>query len=189
MFRHFVATLLSRVNTLTGVEYRWGGLEGRETAGGAGGGAGLTKLSLEGLGVYTVSRSSVQVAAPCLATGLAKARHCLVQSQLSCGTWAGTPPNASSRATLKASWLHMPCRQDPTILGWGLANEPQCRGDPPGAGTIAQWAGEVAAFVKSLDCRHLVTLDCEGFLGPSTPGAGSSPGFRPFDLHCTDIRI
>lgn len=61
-------------------------------------------------------------------------------------------------------------RDDPTVLAWSLANEPQCHGDPPGAHTIVRWAGELAGYVKGLDPNHLVTLNCEGFLGPSTPG-------------------
>ena len=61
-----------------------------------------------------------------------------------------------------------PFRDDPTILAWGLANEPQCHGGPPG--TIARWAHATAEFVRGLDPNHMVTLDCEGFLGPSSPG-------------------
>lgn len=61
-------------------------------------------------------------------------------------------------------------KDDPTILGWGLANEPQCRLDPGGErGTIAAWAEWAAKLIKRIDTNHLVFMDCEGFLGHSTP--------------------
>lgn len=32
------------------------------------------------------------------------------------------------------------------------------------------WVEATAEFLKSIDPHHLVTLDCEGFLGSLTPG-------------------
>lgn len=54
-------------------------------------------------------------------------------------------------------------RDDPTIFGWELANEP--RGT---AGTskrvLTQWAAEMSSYLKSLDHNHLVAVGDEGFL-------------------------
>lgn len=61
------------------------------------------------------------------------------------------------------------CRDDPTILAWSIANEPECPGDRSCA-AVARWVGQTSRFLKSLDPHHLVTVDSEGFLGPSTPG-------------------
>lgn len=57
---------------------------------------------------------------------------------------------------------------DPTILAWGLANEPRCDGDRA-CTVVPFWVDATARYLKSLDAHHLVTLDVEGFLGPSTP--------------------
>jgi mannan endo-1,4-beta-mannosidase len=51
--------------------------------------------------------------------------------------------------------------EDPTIFAWDLLNEPVCRGCPKG--TIATWVKEMAAYVKSLDTNHLLTVGEEGF--------------------------
>lgn len=46
-------------------------------------------------------------------------------------------------------------KDDPTILAWQLANEPDCVTDTTGD-TLAAWLGEMAAFVKSIDANHLL---------------------------------
>jgi mannan endo-1,4-beta-mannosidase len=58
-------------------------------------------------------------------------------------------------------------RDDPTILGWGLANEPRCSSDGSGA-TLQSWIAEMAAHVKAVDPNHLVTTGSEGFYGPAS---------------------
>jgi mannan endo-1,4-beta-mannosidase len=61
-------------------------------------------------------------------------------------------------------------KNDPTILGWSPANEPECPSlNGEGCGIIAMWAHRAAALIKQLDPNHLVFMDCEGFMGPSTP--------------------
>lgn len=60
-------------------------------------------------------------------------------------------------------------RDDPTIFAWELANEPRCKGTGPAADgwtleTIPAWAGEMSAFIKSLDPNHMVAVGDEGFL-------------------------
>eukprot|EP00879_Flechtneria_rotunda_P011999 GHRR01012532.1.p1 GENE.GHRR01012532.1~~GHRR01012532.1.p1 ORF type:complete len:342 (+),score=76.98 GHRR01012532.1:359-1384(+) len=59
-------------------------------------------------------------------------------------------------------------KDDPVIHSWDLANEPRCERDSSG-NTIAAWVNATAAFVKSVDARHPVTVGIEGFFGPSTP--------------------
>jgi mannan endo-1,4-beta-mannosidase len=61
-------------------------------------------------------------------------------------------------------------KNDPTILGWELANEPRS-GDRTGS-IVRQWTGEMAAYVKSIDRNHLVGLGEEGF---DTSGGAYSP--------------
>jgi mannan endo-1,4-beta-mannosidase len=74
-------------------------------------------------------------------------------------------------------------RDDPWILGWAPANEPQCRADPGARqGTLAEWAADAAALLKRLDRNHLVFMDCEGFVGCSTP---DSAACNPYDCAAT----
>ena len=54
-------------------------------------------------------------------------------------------------------------KNDPTILAWQLANEPQCRGNGPypaspncGPDLIGDWIGEMARHVKQIDPNHLL---------------------------------
>jgi mannan endo-1,4-beta-mannosidase len=63
-----------------------------------------------------------------------------------------------------------PYSEDPAIFGWELANEPRIRNytkydSPEGwdGNTITQWAGEMAAYIKSLDPNHLTSVGDEGF--------------------------
>jgi mannan endo-1,4-beta-mannosidase len=62
-------------------------------------------------------------------------------------------------------------REDPTVLGWELANEPRCKGGGPfdhasgwDTTTLTTWAKEMSDYVKSLDPNHLVSVGDEGFL-------------------------
>ncbi|KAG6550288.1 hypothetical protein Mapa_008249 [Marchantia paleacea] len=58
-------------------------------------------------------------------------------------------------------------KDDPTIFAWELMNEPHCESDPTG-NTIATWVKEMAAYVKSIDSKHLLEIGLEGFYGAST---------------------
>jgi mannan endo-1,4-beta-mannosidase len=51
----------------------------------------------------------------------------------------------------------VPYRDDPTIFSWELANEPRLY---PQA-----WITNTAAFIKSLDAKHMVTVGSEGEMG------------------------
>ncbi|OIW01583.1 hypothetical protein TanjilG_23894 [Lupinus angustifolius] len=59
-------------------------------------------------------------------------------------------------------------RNDPTIFGWELINEPRCMSDRSGD-TLQEWIEEMSAFVKLIDRNHLTTIGLEGFYGPDDP--------------------
>ncbi|KAG9126204.1 hypothetical protein FRC07_004422 [Ceratobasidium sp. 392] len=73
-------------------------------------------------------------------------------------------------------------KNEPTILGWELANEPRCKGSTGTwsgtctPATITAWATEISAYIKSIDSNHLVGLGDEGFYnqpsGPNYPYQG-----------------
>ena len=77
-------------------------------------------------------------------------------------------------------------RDDPTLFGWDLMNEPRSSADlfvtqrkaasgpvynlTFNNGSAAQdWVADMAAWTKSLDPVHLLTVGSEGFFGPSSP--------------------
>lgn len=66
------------------------------------------------------------------------------------------------------SFTGCPYRDEPTILGWSLANEPKCEGDYSGS-VLSDWVATSAEFLKSLDPNHLLCAGTEGFFGSSTP--------------------
>jgi mannan endo-1,4-beta-mannosidase len=64
-----------------------------------------------------------------------------------------------------------PYRDDPSIFGWELANEPRCKSGSSFDSdqgwtkhTITAWADEMSSYIKSLDENHLVSVGDEGFL-------------------------
>lgn len=67
----------------------------------------------------------------------------------------------------------MAYRDDPTIFGWELMNEPHCKSDPSGE-TLQRWIGEMAAYVKTLDNKHLLTVGTEGYYASDSIGCSSS---------------
>ncbi|KAJ8586937.1 glycoside hydrolase family 5 protein [Rhizopogon salebrosus TDB-379] len=60
-------------------------------------------------------------------------------------------------------------QDEPTIFGWELANEPRCTGSTSATSgtctttTITNWVKTMSAYIKSLDCNHLVGLGDEGW--------------------------
>ena len=61
-------------------------------------------------------------------------------------------------------------RDDPTIFGWELANEPRCTSgrdfdDRSGCkvDSTTAWADEMSTYIKSIDKNHLVSVGDEGF--------------------------
>ncbi|KAK9820359.1 hypothetical protein WJX72_009412 [[Myrmecia] bisecta] len=68
-------------------------------------------------------------------------------------------------------------RDDPTIMAWGLLNEPRCESwKVDGCEEHLQaWIEEMSAYVKGLDPHHLVTIGEEGFWAEDVPQAASNP--------------
>lgn len=60
-------------------------------------------------------------------------------------------------------------KDDPTILSWSLINEPRCEtwAVKDCHIHVQNWIEEMAAFVKSLDSNHLLSIGSEGFYGLS----------------------
>eukprot|EP01024_Parvocaulis_polyphysoides_P033636 TRINITY_DN2987_c0_g1_i1.p1 TRINITY_DN2987_c0_g1~~TRINITY_DN2987_c0_g1_i1.p1 ORF type:complete len:487 (+),score=75.95 TRINITY_DN2987_c0_g1_i1:88-1548(+) len=65
-------------------------------------------------------------------------------------------------------------KDDPTILAWNLINEPRCAGCS--LNVIESWVSEMAAYIKSIDPNHLVTVGTEGFHDQTSPANGDNPG-------------
>ncbi|KAJ4965786.1 hypothetical protein NE237_017635 [Protea cynaroides] len=69
-------------------------------------------------------------------------------------------------------------KDDPTIMAWELMNEPRCDVDYSGK-TVNGWIQEMAAYVKSIDNKHLVEAGMEGFYGDSMPEKKqNNPGYQ-----------
>ncbi|WCJ28121.1 Mannan endo-1 4-beta-mannosidase 1 [Euphorbia peplus] len=65
---------------------------------------------------------------------------------------------------------------EPAIFAWELMNEPRCVSGSSSP-ILQAWIAEMAAFVKSLDRKHLVTVGIEGFYGLNTPNKSEvNPG-------------
>jgi len=62
----------------------------------------------------------------------------------------------------------IPYRDDPTIFGWELANEPRAR--TAGAAALDAWIAEMALHLKALDPEHMVSTGSEGFYGGTHAG-------------------
>ncbi|XXG60621.1 hypothetical protein AAC387_Pa04g2480 [Persea americana] len=59
-------------------------------------------------------------------------------------------------------------KDDPTIMAWELMNEPRCESEFTG-NIVHAWVQEMAAYLKSLDSKHLLEIGLEGFYGASEP--------------------
>lgn len=55
-------------------------------------------------------------------------------------------------------------KNDPAVMAWELANEPRPM-RPAAADAYRNWITETAAFIKSKDVNHLITLGHEGEMG------------------------
>lgn len=76
-------------------------------------------------------------------------------------------------------------KDDATIMGWDLANEPRClaAGVYPTSGTcntqtLINWADEVSTFIKTIDRRHLLSAGDEGFYC-------DDPASSDFTINCS----
>lgn len=79
--------------------------------------------------------------------------------------------------TRKNSYSGITYCDEPAIFAWELMNEPRCVSNSSGP-HLQAWIAEMAAYVKSLDNNHLVTVGIEGFYGP---GIAERLGFNPGD--------
>lgn len=76
----------------------------------------------------------------------------------------------------KNSFSGVKYADEPAIFAWELMNEPRCASNSS-APILQAWITEMAAFVKSLDQKHLVTVGVEGFYGlHTTKGLEVNPG-------------
>ena len=64
-------------------------------------------------------------------------------------------------------------RDDPTIFAWELINEPRVQGDASGD-VLQAWIEDVAAYAKTLDDAHLLTVGTEGFYGVTDAARASN---------------
>ncbi|KAI5559958.1 hypothetical protein BDE02_16G013500 [Populus trichocarpa] len=72
--------------------------------------------------------------------------------------------------------------EEPAIFAWELMNEPRCSSSSS-APALQAWIAEMAAYIKSLDKRHLVTVGLEGFYGLNTTNKSEvNPGIRAASL-------
>lgn len=67
---------------------------------------------------------------------------------------------------------------DPTIFAFNLINEPRCDFNvvPRCPDLVQDWIQEMAAYFKSLDQNHLLTVGEEGFWGRGDPRTPFNPG-------------
>ncbi|EXB41560.1 Mannan endo-1,4-beta-mannosidase 6 [Morus notabilis] len=78
--------------------------------------------------------------------------------------------------TRKNSLSRVKYSEEPAIFAWELMNEPRCSSNSS-APVLQAWITEMAAYVKSLDKKHLVTVGLEGFYGlKSTQRSSVNPG-------------
>ncbi|KAJ4975160.1 hypothetical protein NE237_000266 [Protea cynaroides] len=78
--------------------------------------------------------------------------------------------------TRKNSLTGVRYSEEPAVFAWELMNEPRCTSNSS-APVLQTWISEMAAFIKSLDQKHLVTVGLEGFYGPQTANrSGVNPG-------------
>ncbi|CAA6670822.1 unnamed protein product [Spirodela intermedia] len=65
---------------------------------------------------------------------------------------------------------------EPAIFAWELMNEPRCSSNSS-APLLQAWIAEMAAHIKSIDQKHLVTVGLEGFYGSKrAERLGVNPG-------------
>jgi hypothetical protein len=69
-------------------------------------------------------------------------------------------------------------REDPTIFGFGLINEPRCEMNavPECANLLQNWIEEMATHFRTYDTEHLLTVGEEGFYGLNDQSEFANPG-------------
>jgi len=70
----------------------------------------------------------------------------------------------------------VPYKEDPSIFGFDLLNEPRVESDASGD-VLHRFLDEQSRFLKSLDPWHMITTGAEGYYGASTPHlVANNPG-------------
>lgn len=79
-------------------------------------------------------------------------------------------------------------KDDPAIMAWELANEPR----PMRAAAVdayKQWTSAMAAYIKSMDKNHLVTLGTEGIMGTEESAELFEEVHRPAQVDYLTLHI
>lgn len=63
-------------------------------------------------------------------------------------------------------------REDPAIMMWELANEPNAKSDPSGE-LMGEWIQEMSSYIKQHDSNHLVSTGQQGYYTDSDPTTGT----------------
>nr|OQO26689.1 hypothetical protein B0A51_06656 [Rachicladosporium sp. CCFEE 5018] len=113
-------------------------------------------------------------------------------------SYAGITSNAQWYASAKAQAQYQAYIRavvtryagSPAIFAWELANEARCNGCA--TSVMQNWVKTTAAYIKSLDSKHMVTTGSEGF-GLTTGSDGSYPyqfgEDTDFAANCADPNI
>ncbi|KAI8145138.1 glycoside hydrolase superfamily [Fennellomyces sp. T-0311] len=83
-------------------------------------------------------------------------------------------------------------KDDPTIFGWELANEPRCVGsgsfpasDSCSPSVTTAWVDEISSHIKSIDSNHLVGIGDEGFMNRAGESEYEYNGGTGMDFEAT----
>jgi len=75
----------------------------------------------------------------------------------------------SLNALRTARFTGVQYKDDPTILGWELCNEPRC--EMCNTTLLSEWIRDSARFLKAVDRNHLVSVGIEGFYAANSQGS------------------
>eukprot|EP00850_Spirogloea_muscicola_P011363 SM000070S21329 [mRNA] locus=s70:313144:316267:- [translate_table: standard] len=83
--------------------------------------------------------------------------------------------------TRRNTYTGLQNKDDPTIFGWELINEPRC----DGCGSwLLPWVTTMAKYVKSIDSKHLLTVGTEGFFGSGSRWSAQNPPPSNYYQNC-----
>eukprot|EP00850_Spirogloea_muscicola_P000113 SM000001S04515 [mRNA] locus=s1:640917:643908:- [translate_table: standard] len=83
--------------------------------------------------------------------------------------------------TRRNTYTGLQYKDDPTIFGWELINEPRC----DGCGSwLLPWVTTMAKFVKRIDSKHLLTVGAEGFFGSGSRWSAQNPPPSNYYQNC-----
>ncbi len=75
-------------------------------------------------------------------------------------------------------------RDDPTIFGWELGNEPRCTNSGQfdnrsgcTSDMLVHWVDEMSSYIKTIDPNHMVSVGDEGFFTHGVNGGPSDGGY------------